>query len=45
MTTTEAALGPLVDDLLAQPLTGLDVAALQTGIATVTPVVARCTGG
>ncbi len=44
MTTTEAALGPLVDALLAQPLTELDVAALQTGIATVTPVVARLHG-
>jgi hypothetical protein len=44
MTTTQAALGTLVDALLAQPLAELDVAALQAGIVTVTPLVARLQG-
>ena len=48
MTTTAhaagSALAPLVDVLLAEPLDGLDVPALQAAIETVTPQVARLQG-
>ena len=44
MTATGAALTPLVDALLAQPLDELDVEQLQTAISTVTPLLARLTG-
>ena len=44
MTTTGAALTPLVDALLAQPLEQWDVAELQAAISTVTPLVARLQG-
>jgi hypothetical protein len=43
-TPTSAALAPLVDALLAQPLTDLDVEQLQAQLATVTPQVARLQG-
>jgi hypothetical protein len=44
MTATGAALAPLVDALLAEPLDELDVAQLQAAITTVTPLVARLHG-
>ena len=43
-TTTGAALLPLVDALITEPLDALDVQALQTRITTLTPLVARLQG-
>ena len=43
-TTPEAALAPLVDALLAEPLDTLNITQLQTRIAAVTPLAARLHG-